>query len=342
MQSIYFDGKQTKLINSWIIQANETSNEYLKFMSNWIAFNAICYNLYHKDAVKNQTYLNSGRSKLPVIKRSLNKEGKILASSTSINLKNDTIEIDIKATERLKFRIRESYTENLIFSEFVNNYSSKIVIDQSLFLELKNSLEKYNRHYVINMAQVIKYEESKRNNLTIDEISEKGFIVLCEDNTLETVKDVLYQIRCNIFHGEKTVGDFNDDRIVKYANPILKQINQFLIGDLGITVNEIKKEVIENTKKLKSPIKIKDLPILRNDFTSEQALKNSFEGYAENQKAKIFISKPGDYYSEEKIVIIWDEPHPTYGESFTTKYYYMKEDGILEWGENNPPIILHK
>ena len=37
----YFDEKQSKLIHAWINQADKTPNEYLKFMSNWIAFNAI-------------------------------------------------------------------------------------------------------------------------------------------------------------------------------------------------------------------------------------------------------------------------------------------------------------
>ena len=55
----YFDDKQKTLINAWISQAAETSNEYLKFMSNWIAFNAICYNLFFEQAVKDrvQTFL---------------------------------------------------------------------------------------------------------------------------------------------------------------------------------------------------------------------------------------------------------------------------------------------
>jgi hypothetical protein len=47
----YFDYKQKTLINAWISQATESSNEYLKFMSNWIALNAICYHLFFEQAV---------------------------------------------------------------------------------------------------------------------------------------------------------------------------------------------------------------------------------------------------------------------------------------------------
>lgn len=89
-------------------------------------------------------------------------------------------------------------------------------------------------------------------------------------------------------------------------------------------------------------VKIEDIPILKGNYTPEKALDIALEGFADEYKARIYISKPEDYYSEEKIVIIWDKPHPKYGESLTTKYYHMNEDGVLEWGEGNPPIILSK
>jgi hypothetical protein len=38
---------------------------------------------------------------------------------------------------------------------------------------------------------------------------------------LRQLKSVLYQIRCNVFHGEKAPGDVNDDRIVRAAHPVL-------------------------------------------------------------------------------------------------------------------------
>ena len=60
-------------------------------------------------------------------------------------------------------------------------------------------------------------------------MARSNVIVLCEKNDLTTLKNVLYQIRCNIFHGEKTPGDINDDRIVKSAFPILKYLVENLI-----------------------------------------------------------------------------------------------------------------
>jgi len=49
---IYFDQKQKRLIMNWHEMAEKSENAYMKFISNWIAFNAICYNLYKEDAVK--------------------------------------------------------------------------------------------------------------------------------------------------------------------------------------------------------------------------------------------------------------------------------------------------
>ena len=46
----YFDEKQKKLIKSWHELSSVSDDFYMKFMSEWIAFNAICYNLYYKKA----------------------------------------------------------------------------------------------------------------------------------------------------------------------------------------------------------------------------------------------------------------------------------------------------
>ena len=94
-----------------------------------------------------------------------------------------------------------------------------------LFEGLKKQLTKGSRHYVINMTKQNLYGEY--NN--VNEMANRKIIILCEDNNLETIKNVLYQIRCNIFHGEKTPGDINDDRIVKSALPLLRYIVDHLI-----------------------------------------------------------------------------------------------------------------
>ena len=226
----YFEDKQKTLINAWISQATESSNEYLKFMSNWIAFNAICYHLFFEQAVMDRVELDRGKSKLPRIKESVKQNTEIQAQNTSITLKKEKIEIDIKAPERLNFSIKEKYTEDLIYEQFAKSYSNKIIVGQKFFQSLKESLKKNDRFYVINMARIKAYNQSE----DIDVQSKRNILVLCEKNDLKTIKNVLYQIRCNIFHGEKIPGDINDDRIVKSANPILDLITKYLVDEQGI------------------------------------------------------------------------------------------------------------
>jgi len=82
------------------------------------------------------------------------------------------------------------------------------------------------------MARINSFDQKE----DIDEQSRRNILVLCENNNLSTIKNVLYQIRCNIFHGEKIPGDINDDRIVKSANPILEQINTYLTNEQEIII----------------------------------------------------------------------------------------------------------
>ena len=39
------------------------------------------------------------------------------------------------------------------------------------------------------------------------------------------------------------------------------------------------------------------------------------------------------FYST-KVVIIFDEDHPRWGEYFTTKYFIFNEPGMMNWGHN--------
>ena len=73
-----------------------------------------------------------------------------------------------------------------------------------------------------------RYEDYDEKN-DVDIMSSKGIITLLENNDLSTIIDVLYQIRCNIFHGGKELGDNHDDIIVKSSNPILNRIVEFII-----------------------------------------------------------------------------------------------------------------
>lgn len=232
----YFDDKQKKLINSWRNLSLESKDAYMAFMAEWIAFNAICYHLYFKKAIIERANIDRSKSKLNEIHELLNHRGEVVAENAKISVKSERWNIDLSLPDRLFISVSNNYTEDIIFNEFVKDnekwYSDK---PSNSFEELKKSLSKDNRHYVINMAKSNNYSE----NHDINEMANKNTIILCEKNNLRIIKNVLYQIRCNIFHGEKTPGDVNDDRIVKSALPVLKYIVDYLVEAHKINTNAL-------------------------------------------------------------------------------------------------------
>ena len=140
---------------------------------------------------------------------------------------------DLDSPPRLFISVSTNYTEDIIFNQFVEDfeewYRENLDDSKQLFEDLKASLQKdykrNSRHYVVNMAKSNDYRESN----DVDGMDKKNIIVLCENNELKTIRKVLYQIRCNIFHGEKTPGNVNDDRIVKSALPLLSYIVEHFI-----------------------------------------------------------------------------------------------------------------
>ena len=234
----YFDEKQIKIINSWHSLSEKADDNYMAFMAEWIAFNAICYNLYSEKAVKKRANIESTRNQLNTITENLVHTKILSATETKIRSHNDKWKININFPDsKLSLSISEIYTEDIIFNEFVldneNWYNENHILSNNLFESLKDSLKKDKRNFVINMAKSSWYSET----LDIDEMSERNIVILCEDNNLKTVKNVLYQIRCNIFHGEKTPGDLNDDRIVKSSLPLLR----FLVTRL-FEIHKLNKE----------------------------------------------------------------------------------------------------
>ena len=241
----YFDEKQIKLITSWHKLSEKSEDYYMSFISEWIAFNAICYNLYYDKAVLERANIDRKKSKKFLNARSDNEFNKVNISA-KISVKeisdNDwTLQIDFP--ERLFLSISKKYTEDIIYQlfaeEYENWYTDNKIEIQPLYNELKESLKKENfsqsenlryRYYVINMQK-----EELLYSDDIDRLASKNIIILCEKNDLKNVIKVLYQIRNNIFHGEKIPGEINDDRIVKSALPMLR----FLICEL-IKINNIR------------------------------------------------------------------------------------------------------
>ena len=235
---IYFDDKQKRLINSWHNLSVHSEDAYMAFMAEWIAFNAICYNLYYNKAIIERANIDRDKSRklLNNINEKFNPTTEVNAQNTKLVGTSEKWSIDILLPERLFISVTHNYTEDIIFNEFVkgnqNWYNNK---PSDLFEKLKNSLSKGDGHFVINMAKSNSYNLEN----DIKEMATKNIIILCEENNLKTIKNVLYQIRCNIFHGEKIPGDINDDRIVKSAIPLLKHIVQNLIQTYEINKNAL-------------------------------------------------------------------------------------------------------
>lgn len=234
---VYFDEKQKKLISSWHDLSIKSNNAYIAFMTEWIAFNALCCNLYYENATIDRANIDRKKSKsgLITIHQSINQKKEIHAENVKITVETEKWTLDLALPQsRLFISVSNNYTEDIIFSEFVKYnsewYNSNLCTS---FIKLKESLKKGSRYYIINMALSNKYSEDD----DVDYMAGKNIIKLCEENDLKTIINVLYQVRCNIFHAEKTPGDINDDRIVINALPVLKYIVLYLIAKYDITID---------------------------------------------------------------------------------------------------------
>jgi hypothetical protein len=228
------DEKQKKLILAWHEQSVNSSNEYLKFMSNWIAFNAICYSLYHEKAIREKAQIDTGKSKIEKVVQLLVNEDEGYSAEAKIVGREDRLTIDIKLPERLFLTIKKTFTEDNIYREFIRDYEAKFNIDKD-FIELvekfQESIFRDNNYYVINMLKIKKFNQKDITKMIEDEV-----VVQLNEIKYSNTQRVLYQIRNNIFHGEKVPGNVNDDRIVKGANPVLNYIVSACIKNLKINV----------------------------------------------------------------------------------------------------------
>jgi len=242
----YFDDKQVKLISSWHQLSVNSDDEYMKFISNWICLNAICVHLYSDYANKERISIDRKKSKLVKLKSKVDEEKTIIAEEAKIIEKNNKLEVNIKFPERLCVYIQEKYTEDLVFEKFSDTHKNEIEIPDIDYLTLRKALTKFNSEaYVINMSKSALFNEFY-DQISTKEMSDKNIIVLLDKNNLTTIQKVLYQIRCNIFHGEKGPGDLNDDRIVEASNPVLDYIIKHLLNKYDILIRNLENLVQDN------------------------------------------------------------------------------------------------
>ncbi|MGD9851214.1 MAG: hypothetical protein AB7T38_08095 [Nitrospirales bacterium] len=226
---VQLDDKQKRLVTTWIdYGTRENSDNYSRFISLWVAFNATCYALYAKYANKNRPDLDKDHGLAKVTSDPEKLAGKIFRESNRVKL-------EIDRPGKIAITITQKYTEDVIYAKFAKEFKSQYrnwLADQnfeSKILALREAIKKGDRYYVINM---IKISEHKTNSDYYEEMKRRNIIVAFEDKSnLEQLKDVMYQVRNNVFHGEKVPDDPNDDQIVKKAHPVLLSILKRMVPE---------------------------------------------------------------------------------------------------------------
>jgi hypothetical protein len=147
-----------------------------------------------------------------------------------LSLRADTVSVSSESF-KMTVTVSPKYTEDRIFSRWAKEMQSLYVATlandcafASLIAALQTAITKPNGHYVLNLSiedcpDVASWEDSN--------IITQAANLLCSFHDVERLsllKGVLYQVRCNIFHGEKVPGDMNDDRIVRAAVPVLQRL----------------------------------------------------------------------------------------------------------------------
>lgn len=89
------------------------------------------------------------------------------------------------------------------------------------------------------------------------------------------------------------------------------------------------------------PITEKEIPVHSSEELdklreSELGIPCKADGYP----GRIFIRAEGEFGSDEKVVILFDQEHPTFEKFFVTKYFII-EPGKLNFGEKGLIEIMH-
>jgi len=226
------DNKQRRIILSWFERSQDLSSDpYASFIALWISFNAYCYARYAETANKRRADLRIDRGLKEVTSERSRAEGTVFLDSDFGRFK-----LEIDKPGRISIILSERYTEDIIFSRFAKTHQRHYEewLKQEDFLRLveafRDSLAKNDKFYVINMARIRDYRQYDPNKDYKELIARNIIVTLDSYKKLAQLKNVLYQVRCNVFHGEKVPGDVNDDRIVKKAQPVLYAILEAVIG----------------------------------------------------------------------------------------------------------------
>lgn len=228
---ISLDEKQQRLVTAWIgygtLRTGVDRDEYSRFISLWVAFNAVCYARYATVANKYRPDLAKDHGLTEATSDPKKLEG-------TISRKSDRVKLEIARPGRIIISIAKKYTEDVIYAQFAKEFQRQYTnwltkhTFESEVLAFREAIKKDKHYYVINMARA---SELKQNS-NYKEMRSSNIIVSFENHKmLKQLKDVMYQVRNNVFHGEKVPGDLNDDWIVKAAHPVLLNILKRIVPE---------------------------------------------------------------------------------------------------------------
>jgi hypothetical protein len=210
------EGNQRRRINMWLDLAS--GDEYRRYMFAWVAFNALCYALFGNAASRRRPDLVDDRG-LEGLAGEVRAEGRI-----EVHI-DGRVSIRLDRPDRIRIDIRERYTEDLIFSAFASKFQPEYIrwLEVPQFsAELDKLLEAVRRpggDYVINMLRIDQHSPDRK----LADMAGRNIVVAITDRAdLSQLVAVLYQVRNNMFHGEKVPGDMHDNRIVSAARPVLE------------------------------------------------------------------------------------------------------------------------
>jgi hypothetical protein len=218
---MHLDDKQRRLIAAWLGSATAPQgDEYGRFMAAWIAFNAFCYASFAEKATRRRPDLSDDRGLDGLV-------GRVPAEGSLEQRADGRVRLRINRPGRIEIDIRERYTEDIIFAEFARKYKSSFIewLQEAAVTAARDrfltSLKRPQGYYVINMLRGAQHSDEA----PLDDLTKRNIVVAVKDpDNLAELVDALYQVRCNVFHGEKVPGNPNDDRIVKNARPLLIEI----------------------------------------------------------------------------------------------------------------------
>ena len=221
------DDKQWQLIQSWIGLAGQAGiDAYTQFIALWIAFNAYCYAYYGWDAQRPRADLRKDAGLAGV-------SSEPHRVDATIQRKDDRIIIELAIPTTVRIHITERYTEDHIYTSFAEHQDAtyaNLRKDPVFFAAVKalqSAITKNGHSYVVNMLKAEEYDPARGFR---DMVAKHIIIPFDDDTNLTRLKNLLYQVRCNIFHGAKIPGEANDDRIVRASVPVLRQLLHALIA----------------------------------------------------------------------------------------------------------------